>query len=725
MRFLSRTFESPTGGSEGSHPTTSSLIASSQTLARHSRRFAPLLITALGFLLLLTAIFVGFLVRRSLQDLTRDSLRAMLSANVSALELWLKESTTDLSNRMTEPNVESAARMLLNNGASGQANDTTLTTKEAHERLARALDQAPGLCWALLDSQGVVVTSDHEDLIGEELSLSSDAILSLTAGRSTVSRPFRSPIAITDSGPMSRADCAVMCSASPVMDGARWIGSLTLLMDPLDRFTDLLSVARTGGTGETYAFDREGRMISQSRFEHHLRAAGLLDSDIEITSPLNISIRDPGVNLTAGESTSTPREQQPLTLMADQATRGATGQNTHGYNDYRGVPVVGAWTWMPAYGIGIATEMDVTEAYRPLRLLQNSFVGLLSIAAFSGVGLFLLAYFLRRINQRLNVANRKARKLGQYELGEIIGRGGMGAVYCGRHQLLKRDVAVKVLEGEGVNEQSVTRFEREVQMTCQLRHPNTIDIYDFGHTEDGTFFYVMEFINGITLQELVENDGRQPPGRVIHLLLQICGSLSEAHQLGMIHRDIKPSNILLAADAGIYDSIKVLDFGLVKEIDAQDTTQGIELTQSDGITGTPMYMSPESVRDAATATHQSDLYSVGAVGFTLLTGKPPFEGDSSVEVCLMQLNEMPVRPSERIGAPLPEDLQNVLMSCLRKEPEDRPMTINDFEEALKQCRDASSWKSADALRWWEEDYVQMERFLDAEDPKEGAGTIVD
>jgi serine/threonine-protein kinase len=282
----------------------------------------------------------------------------------------------------------------------------------------------------------------------------------------------------------------------------------------------------------------------------------------------------------------------------------------------------------------------------------------------------------------------------------MVGRGGMGAVYRGKHRLLSREVAIKVLEANEINPQSLSRFEREVKMTARLRHPNTIDIYDYGRTDNSTFFYVMEFVDGITLQELVDEFGPQPPARVIHLLLQICGSLSEAHQLGMIHRDVKPSNILLTARAGLYDMIKVLDFGLVKEVN-RDT---VELTQSDGITGTPMYMSPEAVRDAATANQQSDLYSVGAVGYTLLTGLPTFQGDSSVDVCLKQLSEEPIRPCDRIGQPLPDDLQNVLMSCLRKEPQERPLSIDDLESALRQCADAGCWTAADALRWWEVEF---------------------
>lgn len=495
----------------------------------------------------------------------------------------------------------------------------------------------------------------------------------------------------------------MMCAMAPVQDDIRTVGSLALLIDPLDRFTELLSLARTGKTGETYAFDRRGVLLSQSRFEHQLRSAGLLDHKQQVVSPLNIEIRDPGVDLTQGHVASLLREQQPLTTMADQATRGATGDNVQGYNDYRGVPVVGAWRWLGEYGMGVATEMDVAEAYRPMNLLRRALYGLVILVVASGIGFLVVALSYRRLSERFT-DNRHQRQLGQYELGEAIGRGGMGTVYRGRHQFLCRDVAIKVLEADiELSELMISRFEREVRTTAQLQHPNTIDIYDFGHTDARTFFYVMEYVDGITLQELVDRFGRQDPARVIHLLLQICGSLSEAHQLGMIHRDIKPSNILLTARAGLYDMIKVLDFGLVKRIDdaVGETKSSTDLTTADGITGTPMYMSPESVRDATTANERSDLYSVGAVGYILLTGETLFDGESSVDVCMQQLNDQPQRPSERIDQPLPEDLQNVLMSCLRKSPDERPLSAEDLADSLRHCQDANRWTPADAIHWWE------------------------
>ncbi len=701
MRFLSRKLDSGDKERSGVRSSSSALETHKHGLYRWFRRFAPLIATTMAIILLAGSLLIGWVVQNSMRELTRKSLRSILSANVTALDMWLHETRLDVSRLAEGKAIHTAAHELLRADAENADQELSqLKQHPAYQTLMRDLQVDSYLGWALLDAGGRVVASDHDNLVGQRLPIYDDARRQLDQIQTTVCRPFKSPVPLSETGPLSRADGSVMCAMAPLTTGARTVGSLALLIDPLGRFTELLSVARTGRTGETYAFDRAGMLISQSRFEHHLRAAGLLDTDPLVSSPLNVAVRDPGVNLVMGNTTSMPRDLQPLTRMADQATRGATGDDVIGYNDYRGVPVVGAWRWLPEYGIGVTTEMDVAEAYQPLRLLQNSYLGLLGLIACSGIGLLLLASVFRRINDRFQLANREARRLGQYQLGEVIGRGGMGVVYRGAHKLLRRDVAIKVLEGENVTQQSVSRFEREVQNMARLRHPNTIDIYDYGTTEDGTFFYVMEFVDGITLQELVDEYGPQPPGRTIHLMLQICGSLSEAHQLGMIHRDIKPSNILVTAQAGLYDMIKLLDFGLVKEVDRET----VELTRTDGITGTPMYMSPESVRDAATADHRSDLYSVGAVGYTLLSGLPTFDSDASLEVCWKQLNEDPIRPSDRIGRPLPDDLQNLLMSCLRKDPQDRPMSIDDLQDALRHCADAAAWSTADAVEWWESEF---------------------
>jgi len=243
---------------------------------------------------------------------------------------------------------------------------------------------------------------------------------------------------------------------------------------------------------------------------------------------------------------------------------------------------------------------------------------------------------------------------------------------------------------------TASRFAREVRLTAQLRHPNTIAIFDYGRSNDGTFFYVMEYIDGITLQQLIDQEGRQNAGRVISILIQMCGSLSEAHDRGIVHRDIKPANIILAEVSGVGDMIKVLDFGLVKEI----VHDSVELTQVDSITGTPMYMSPEAVRDASTADERSDVYAVGAVGYALLTGVPLFERGGAVDICLKQLNETPLRPADRVGVPFAEDLQNVLMSCLQKDANQRPLSMDQLADTLRACEDHGRWAHVDSIHWW-------------------------
>jgi Protein kinase domain len=715
QRFLSRKLESSSVGVT----TSSVLMTTTQSLAKQARKYALLLLAGLTVLALLILLMIGSTVQESMQHLTEDSLRSMLAAHVNALEMWLTESEANVQQVLQRENVEPAAKELLDKQAAfaGEWTIAAAQAETAYTTLANGLQNVSPLGWALLDNAGKVVACEHTELIGQRFAIAPEAMQALVATQSSISRPFRLPLPISAAGPLSRAGAPIMCALAPVVDGARTVGSLAIMIDPLDHFTGLLAVARTGDTGETYAFDRSGTLLSQSRFEDQLRAVSLLDADPLIASPLNVSVRDPGTNLVSGGKPQLDRSEQPLTVMADLATRGGTGANVTGYNDYRGVRVVGAWTWIPQYGIGVATEMDLEEAYRPITLLKRAWLILLSIVGLGFGSLVVLTSLIKPLG-RLQSATPSVRRLGQYELGEILGRGGMGCVYRGRHQLLRRDVAIKVLEAAELSPQTSTRFEREVQMTSQLRHPNTIDIYDYGRADDGTFFYVMELVEGISLQELIDQYGRQPPGRVIHLMLQICGSLSEAHQLGLIHRDVKPSNILLSASAGLYDVIKVLDFGLVKALVSDSQESAIhDLTTTDGITGTPMYMSPEAVRDAGTADQRSDLYSVGAVGFLLLAGAPLFEDGPAVDVCLKQLSEQPVRPSERIGEALPEDLQNVLMSCLRKDPEERPLSIVDLEEALRHCHDAGTWSTADAVRWWEVDFVPVSSPSDDDTPR--------
>jgi eukaryotic-like serine/threonine-protein kinase len=275
----------------------------------------------------------------------------------------------------------------------------------------------------------------------------------------------------------------------------------------------------------------------------------------------------------------------------------------------------------------------------------------------------------------------------------------MGVVYRAHHALLKRPTAVKLLLPDHAGEHNIARFEREVQMTSVLTHPNTIAIYDFGRTPEGVFYYAMEYLEGIDLQNLVEHDGPQPEGRVIHVLQQVCGALGEAHGIGLIHRDIKPANIFLCERGGLADVAKVLDFGLVKSM---DQSVAPALTAVDQITGTPLYMPPEAMVSPERTEARSDLYALAAVGYFLLTGTPVFEGRTVVEVGAQHLHSPPVRPSQRLGRPVSPDLEDALLAALEKDPGQRPADAKAFAARLARCRSGPTWSSDEGRVWWEQ-----------------------
>jgi serine/threonine-protein kinase len=287
-------------------------------------------------------------------------------------------------------------------------------------------------------------------------------------------------------------------------------------------------------------------------------------------------------------------------------------------------------------------------------------------------------------------------QLGQYTLLEKIGEGGMGAVYRASHALLRRPTAVKLLPADKAGAERIKRFEREVQVTSQLTHPNTVAIFDYGRTPDGVFYYAMEYLEGLTLEEVVRADGPQHPGRIVQILRQVAASLAEAHAMSVVHRDIKPSNIILVPErGGEPDVVKVVDFGLVKELD--DDARAI--TIAGRIAGTPHYLSPEAISAPDRVGPHSDIYALGCVGYYLLTGQRVFEGRTAVEICGHHLHSLPALPGERLGRPVPELLSALIMACLQKDPDRRP-TAKGMIALIDGGLDVPPWSSDQARAWW-------------------------
>jgi serine/threonine-protein kinase len=322
-----------------------------------------------------------------------------------------------------------------------------------------------------------------------------------------------------------------------------------------------------------------------------------------------------------------------------------------------------------------------------------------SVAVAIAAGISKVIYGLRK-------EVRDSKRLGQYALEEKLGEGGMGVVYRASHAMLRRPTAVKLLLPGKSTDAALARFEREVRRTAMLTHPNTVTVFDFGRTEAGVFYYAMELLDGVTLSDVIDLDGPQSDERVIHLLLQAAGALAEAHDAGLIHRDIKPANILLVNRGGIPDLVKVVDFGLVKDVRTEDPeverSAVALLTHANTITGTPLYMSPEAITDPETIDGRSDLYALGAVGYWLLTGTHVFEARSVVEVCSHHLHTAPESPSKRRGTPVAPDLEALLLSCLAKSPIDRPADAHALRAALHACTSAQSWTSERGSAWWRE-----------------------
>jgi serine/threonine-protein kinase len=294
----------------------------------------------------------------------------------------------------------------------------------------------------------------------------------------------------------------------------------------------------------------------------------------------------------------------------------------------------------------------------------------------------------RRASSR-RTKSSDGRRLGPYTLGAKIGEGAMGEVFRARHRMLRRWCAIKFLPHD-VTAHERRRFEQEVRLTAQLSHPNTVAVHDYGRAPDGRFYYAMELLDGISLQQLVQREGPQPAERVIHILAQVCGALGEAHAQGLVHRDIKPSNVLLCRRGGASDVAKLVDFGLVKRMGAaSDPSESTKL-----LVGTPLYLSPEAIAAPEKVTEKSDLYALGAVAWFLLTGKTVFDGESVVEVCCHHMHSQPERPSHVLGREIDADLEELILECLEKDPSLRPGSAEELAERLSRCVAAPSPKSA-------------------------------
>ena len=316
-----------------------------------------------------------------------------------------------------------------------------------------------------------------------------------------------------------------------------------------------------------------------------------------------------------------------------------------------------------------------------------------------------IAFVISRILYGFGRRLKRAREIGSYQLVKLLGAGGMGEVWMAQHRMLARPAAVKLIRPEALGpdesarKTAFRRFEREARATAALDSNHTITLYDFGITQEGAFYYVMELLKGLNLEEFVKRFGPVEPARSIYIMRQICHSLGEAHRCGMVHRDIKPANIYLCRLGPDYDFVKVLDFGLVKPCEDVDAS-GTDLTAEGLAAGTPAFMAPEVALGKADIDGRADIYALGCVGYWLLTGHRVFDVDGALATVVAHVQEKPVPPSRRTEIPIPESLEGVILTCLEKDPAGRPHNAAQLDAALSACALDTEWDSRRARDWW-------------------------
>jgi len=403
----------------------------------------------------------------------------------------------------------------------------------------------------------------------------------------------------------------------------------------------------------------------------------------------------------------------------------------HDEMHFSGVPWVCVWilvfpTLMPASPRKILFAAAASAATGPLIMALSvlahglqpgqtagSMAWIITMMSFPAFITAALAHQTATLIYKLGRAASNARRMGSYQLVERIGAGGMGEVWRAKHRLLVRPAAIKLIRAEALGRDETARttarkrFEREAQATAALRSPHTIDLYDFGITDDGTFYYVMELLEGVDLKRLVERHGPQRGERVVHILRQACHSLHDAHVAGMVHRDIKPANIFACRRGQEYDFVKVLDFGLVAA-NAESEETRTQLTQDGIMSGTPAFMAPEMVSGERSVDPRVDIYALGCVGYWLLTGQLVFEGSSPMAVLLKHMKDPPPPPSTRSELPVHPELERIILECLEKDPDRRPASSLELARRLARCQDAvGAWSDEEAAAWWRAHVPQL------------------
>lgn len=568
----------------------------------------------------------------SLKASRSESYRALLDAQAARLQQWIDERRADVEQLASDPDVIRLAAALVREG-SGSCRKEVRHLAVAGDVLAYRFGRRAPTVLHVLDASGRILMSTLPGYCGTRLPEAARERLALARERGSA---FVKPLD-GDAQPRVWFEAPILTAAgNPVA----FVG---IGLDASTAFRFLAENGRFGETGEVYAVDAEQRALSDLR-------------------------RQPAMTRLA----MTPLLAR---LSAARAVPAAAqvGEVMEPYAGHSGEAVVGVWRWLPRRGIGLVLEVESAEAYGPLRVLRLAGWVLGGAAALAlGIGLA-----VRR------ASGGDGKRIGPYRIGALLGEGAFSNVYLAEHLPMKRQVALKVLKPYAATDEWSARFKREAQLAGGLTHPNFVRIYDYDSIPGGGFYCAMEYLGGRNFSELVAQEGLQPPARVVRLLAEICDALAEAHSKGLLHRDIKPQNLMLCESIAGTDAVKVLDFGLVKQIEGDDSR---DLTVGLRILGTPAYLAPERIAEPGGLDPRSDIYAVGAVGFFLLTGRRPFESENDLQLTHRILHE-PAPRAISLNPAVPPALDDLIARCLAKMPDERPASACELGAALRRIAD--------------------------------------
>ena len=656
----------------------------------------------MGTLLIILGYWAYNGVRDSIAQTRIASLEALLGTVVKGLDVWVGEHRAEAARLAKDPAVvERATRLAVDAQRQGTAPGRCTTEAEDLGRTVQSSLSTHGvLVFRIIDRTGLVLASKDALRCGQRLRFGAfrQRLDLAFDGAPQFVRPYpEAEISVRGASGQARP---VAWFLAPIRNASGApVAALAMGVETDGELATIFSAARPGTTAEAYAFSDDGLMLTPSRFRGELIAAGVLREADADSPAFLVHVRDPGGDPATGYAPTLEPAARPLTMAAALAVaaRGKPSESDHGgavstaYRSYLGHDVIGVWRWLPAYDMGAISEISATEAFIALRYFWISFAVIGAFVMLTLAAALTSATAISRLQRQFG----RLQRVGAYTLEKKISEGGMATIYLARHALLKRPTAIKVLKKQVATDEFIHRFEREVQLASQLLHPNTVEVYDFGRTREGQPYYVMEYLDGLTLAELVADSGPVPPGRTIHVLRQVCAALREAHLHGLIHRDVKPENVMLCR-RGEDDVVKLLDFGLVKNLESAQTR---DITKQLKILGSPRYMAPERILNPADVDARSDIYAVGAVGYFLLTGKAIFDGDNSLEIT----NQIMHAPAPRTSASvpgIPEALDALIAACLEKDRARRPQTAEAVIDALDRLSSRLAWTQADADAWW-------------------------